>query len=203
MGTRKQNPFMQFMKTFRKQNKGKYDFKQMGKEAGKAWHGMNKTMRAKKGRGMKIWGGADGESAEQIKDAIIEQVEKLFAMVGEKKDDTIASDEEGAPGTPVADEEDEKKDESAGTPVADEEDEKKDESAGTPEEDEKKDEEKGESAGTPEEDEKKDEEKGESGYGAADKGTYGGRRRRKRRGGSLSYAEYTAGGNNSKKKHRR
>ena len=178
---------MQFMKTFRKQNKGKYDFKQMGKEAGKAWNGMNKTMRAKKGRGMKIWGGADGESAEQIKDAIIEQVEKLFAMVGEKKDDTIASDEEGAPGTPVADEEDEKKDEAAGTP----------------EEDEKKDEEKGESAGTPEEDEKKDEEKGESGYGAADKGTYGGRRRRKRRGGSLSYAEYTAGGNNSKKKHRR
>ena len=26
------------MGTFRKQNKGKYDFKQMGREAGKAWH---------------------------------------------------------------------------------------------------------------------------------------------------------------------
>lgn len=40
MGTRKkrQNPFITFMGTFRKQNKGKYDFKQMGREAGKAWH---------------------------------------------------------------------------------------------------------------------------------------------------------------------
>jgi len=37
MGTRKLNPFMKFMATFRKQNKGKYDFKQMGREAGKAW----------------------------------------------------------------------------------------------------------------------------------------------------------------------
>ena len=37
MGTRKLNPFMKFMGTFRKQNKGKYDFKQMGREAGKAW----------------------------------------------------------------------------------------------------------------------------------------------------------------------
>jgi hypothetical protein len=47
MGTRKLNPFMKFMATFRKQNKGKYDFKQMGREAGKAWRkvkgGANKT----------------------------------------------------------------------------------------------------------------------------------------------------------------
>ena len=35
--TRKMNPFMKFMTTFRKQNKGKYDFKQMGREGGKEW----------------------------------------------------------------------------------------------------------------------------------------------------------------------
>lgn len=40
MATRKkrQNPFITFMGKFRKTNKGKYDFKQMGREAGKAWH---------------------------------------------------------------------------------------------------------------------------------------------------------------------
>jgi hypothetical protein len=38
MATRKrQNPFIVFAGKFRKANKGKYDFKQMGREAGKAW----------------------------------------------------------------------------------------------------------------------------------------------------------------------
>ncbi len=38
MATRKRhNPFIEFAGKFRKANKGKYDFKQMGREAGKAW----------------------------------------------------------------------------------------------------------------------------------------------------------------------
>ena len=80
MATRKkrQNPFITFMGKCRKTNKGKYDFKQMGREAGKAWH--------------KVKGGAGGAMSK----ACIEDVSSSACAAEMNKEIALNAGELGA-----------------------------------------------------------------------------------------------------------